>query len=78
MCNFWSFLAIKDGKILEEFGVNSHEDWITIFKNKHHLRDNNNPNFVRIEFTPPEPFSLAFSQWKFKVDQDLRPDWFVE
>lgn len=73
MCQDLSSIQIKDGSLLHHFGVSSHEDIIAIFGLKD---DKPIPDFVRLEYTPPTPFSLDFDQWNFKVDQDLLPDWF--
>jgi hypothetical protein len=72
MGNFFSAVMTKD-KIYSEFGVNSHKDIIAI----HGLREGvGRTNFVLIEMLPPSPMHLRFDEWRFKVDQDIVPDWF--
>ena len=72
MGNFFSAVMTKD-KICSEFGVNSHKDIIAI----HGLREGvGRTNFVLIEMLPPSPMHLRFDEWRFKVDQDIVPDWF--
>jgi hypothetical protein len=73
MCNHFSFIATKN-KIIAEYGVDSHEDLLQIAGIKDESR---NPDFVRCELIPSEPFTLDFDKWAFNVDQDYRPDWFV-
>jgi hypothetical protein len=46
---------------------------------EHGIPDNSTePKFVRVEFTPPETGVADLSNWNFRVDQDIRPDWFDE
>ena len=45
------------------------------------IKDNSkDPQFVRVEMNPIDGniFNLDLSNWKLKVDQDFRPDWFSE
>ena len=52
----------------------SHEDIIK----KYNLDDSTcNPNFVRVEITPPDNnYSIDISTWEYRVDQDFLPDWY--
>ena len=75
MCQFFSALVLKN-KILCDLDLDSHEE---ILK-KYNIKDDSlDPDFVRVELTPPNHnFKAPLSEWIFKVDQDLRPDWFEE
>jgi len=73
MCNFFSAIATKD-KLHVYYGVDAHEDIIELSG----LRDDKqSPDFVRLELLPNFPMTLDFEKWKFHVDQDILPDWFV-
>ena len=73
MCKFFSCLATQN-KLIAFYGVDNHTTLIEMAG----LKDNTkNPNFVRLEFYPDDPMTLNFTKWKFHVDQDFLPDWFV-
>lgn len=78
MCQFFSAIIVdKNRKALWDFEIDSHTELLEKFK----LRDDNiSPNFVRVEFTPldNDVFNHDFSKWRFKTDQDYRPDWYDE
>ena len=74
MCNFFSCI-ITEHDLLAAYGVDGHSDLLTLYGIND---DSAHPNFVKVEFTPPEPFTLDFEKWSYKLDQDSAPDWYNE
>jgi hypothetical protein len=76
MCQFFSCLVNKNGDVLWDRDLSSHEDLVELFG----LRDNNKfrPGFARVEFTPPTDHKLVANvkKWVLKVDESVKPDWF--
>lgn len=74
MCRIKSALILKDS-IFMPVDFNSHTGMI----NALHLCDESrNPNFIRAELYPEdEDVFTDISGWKFHVDQDYTPDWYV-
>ena len=76
MCNFWSCLLTKDGKVLWDKDIKSHEDLIERFGlEDKQLKDR---SFVRIEITPRgDILSKKRGDWSYKVDEPgTVPDWY--
>ena len=73
MKKLFNFIATKD-KLLAEVGVDSHQDLIEMFELREMI--NFELQFVRCRLSPLE--DLDIKNWRFKVDQDIRPDWFLE
>src|SRR3990167_2150259 len=81
MCNFFSGIIVEKGKkVLWHPDIDSHTGLLEHFKLKD---ETNNPSFVRVEFSPADNdlfnhylFNHDFSTWKFKTDQDFKPDWY--
>ena len=74
MCKFMSGIVLKN-KLIYDIDIDSHEDLLK----KANLNDGTiNPNFVRVELLPEDGdvFNHDLKNWKLKVDQDFRPDWF--
>ena len=73
MCREASFV-ISRNRIFWSRESDSHEDIIQEFGLVH--LDTDPPGFVRVELTPlNNDFRLPISEWKFRVDQDIVPDW---
>jgi len=73
MCQFFSAIITKDS-ILFDKNIDQHEELVRLAK----LDDATmNPDFVRVEITPidKDVFNHNPNNWKFKIDQDLIPDW---
>jgi len=77
MCEFWSALVCRDGKIVFDGNDSSHEAALKKTKWKDDkLADR---DFVRIEITPPAKLSDDLGEWKFKVDEEgTLPVWYVD
>ena len=76
MCNFFSAIITKDD-IIYDPQTDAHEDLIE----KAGLDDTTSkPDFVRVEMNPKDGdiFNHDMDNWKFKIDQDLLPDWWTE
>ena len=62
---FWSKTSESHEAIIEEFGLKEKD-----------VRGN--VTFVRIEIVPLDnDYALPFSKWKYELDQDLLPKWYV-
>src|SRR3990167_2588278 len=76
MCNWMSGIIVaKNKKVLWHPDIDSHTELLEHFKLKD---ETNSPNFVRVEFSPEDGDFLNhdFAKWKFKTDQDFKPDWY--
>ena len=74
MCQFASVLVLRNRVV---WGMeDSHEKLIK----SEGLRDNSrSPEFVRAEISPPKGNPRApIAEWKYRTDQDYRPDWYSE
>jgi len=75
MCKFYSAVVTKNGDLLHNQNLMSHEDIIDLFN----LNDSNSncDNFVRVEFST-EDFedSVNIEKYKLIVDEKSIPDWF--
>ena len=76
MCNFFSAVATKD-KLHAYYGIDGHEDIITISNLEHLDKKSYDIQLVRLELLPDSPMTLDFTKWKFKVDQQVVPNWFI-
>ena len=73
MCRFASIVLTKDSEHWLE-GIDSHEQIIT--QAGLHADGARGPNVLRVEITPPDDNPRApLADWKYLVDQDLRPEW---
>ena len=73
MCHYKSALVMKDKVFMPNY--NSHS---TMLEKLGITDDKCNPNFVRVEVTPPDGSIFSdISNWNYRVDQDFRPDWYV-
>jgi len=73
MCRFASIVLTKDSEHWLE-GIDSHEQIIT--QAGLHADGARGPNVLRVEITPPEGNPRApLADWRYLVDQDLRPEW---
>ena len=76
MCKLKSAIILKDRVFIPDY--DSHTDMLSELGIKD-TRANAERLFVRAELSPEnnDIFSPV-DTWKFKVDQDIRPEWFVE
>ena len=75
MCKFYSAIVMKNGDLLHNENLMSHEDIIRLFN----INDSqvNCDKFVRVEFTPDLESDLPdIEKYKLKVDEDSAPKWF--
>ena len=75
MCNFWSCVLTREGKVLWDKDKTSHEDIIK----KHRLKDDRleDRDFVRLEISPKDIRSKRKSDWVYKVDEEgTLPKWY--
>ena len=73
MCKFYSAIVLKNGDLLHDVHLTSHEDIIDLYG----LNDNTTENFVRVEFAPDESSDLPnIEKYKLNVDERVVPEWF--
>jgi hypothetical protein len=75
MCKFYSAIVMRNGDLLHNENLQSHEDIIRLFN----INDTqiNCDNFVRVEFTPLKESDYPdIEKYLLKVDEDSTPDWF--
>jgi hypothetical protein len=74
MCKFYSAIVMKNGDVLHDEHVLSHEDLIALFN----INDSqtNCDKFVRVEFTPPDEDYADIEKYKLNVDEENTPKWF--
>jgi hypothetical protein len=75
MCRFYSAIVLKNGDILHNENLSSHEDIIDLFG----INDSqiNCDKFIRVEFTPDEDKDYPdIEKYRLKVDESSTPKWF--
>jgi hypothetical protein len=73
MCNVKSGIILKDRVFVPAY--DSHEKMLKELGIKD---DRRTPNFIRVELSPIDgDMFTAVEDWKYRVDQDFRPDWYV-
>ena len=74
MCYFVSYI-VTESRVYHYPGADSHEEIIKLAG----LRDGiGGGNFVRCEIKPDWTDWADVSKWRFRTDQDVRPDWYSE
>ena len=75
MCQLKSGILLKDRVFIPDY--DSHEDMLKELKIED-TEDNARRLFVRVELVPPDDNVFTpVSEWKYRVDQDILPDWYV-
>ena len=78
MCNFKSGIILKNRVVLAPDGNESHFDLLESLGIEDST-DNAYRVFVRAELTPENyNKALPVEEWRYKVDQDMVPDWYEE
>ena len=74
MCKFASFVLTKDREFYCENG-DSHSDIIS--QNGLNEWGSHGPNVVKVEILPTDKIKKwpSLKAWKFRVDQDILPEW---
>jgi hypothetical protein len=75
MCKFYSAIVLKNGDLLHNENLTSHEDIIRLFN----INDNqiNCENHVKVEFAPDDITDSAdIEKYKLTVDEESTPEWF--
>ena len=76
MCQMKSGIILKDRVFIPDY--NSHTDMLAELGISD-TRQNAERLFIRAELLPPDGDVFApVEEWKFHVDQDILPDWYVE
>ena len=77
MCNPASFVVTKD-QVFWSKKSDSHEDIISEFELKE-MNVRHEPTFVRVEISPENgDLRLPIDEWIYKLDQDVRPNWYEQ
>ena len=75
MCKFYSAIVMRNGDLLHNENLLSHEDLISLFN----INDSqvNCDKLVRVEFTPENDSDYPdIEKYNLKVDEDSIPNWF--
>lgn len=79
MCQAFSGLITKSGKVYWKLGVDSHEQQLEMFaKEDPELRDNKKPpknTFARFEILPKNGSYFSPDKWVFELDERIEPSW---
>jgi hypothetical protein len=76
MCNFFSGILTREGKVLADGNTSSHEEIIKANKlDDKLLVDDPKRNWVRFELTPKQFYNQDIDSWTFKVDESSTPNW---
>ena len=77
MCNFWSCIVLKDKTVISEIGIDNHHELVEMFNLEDSSDIRSQLKFAKVEIVPPEndPFK-PISEWKFEVDERVKPEWF--
>ena len=78
MCKAFSGVIDKNGEVYWKLGMDSHEDIIAHFKLKDNDGDKRTVKIARFEIAPVNGDYLNPDEWRFRVDEIVRPDWFDE
>ena len=74
MCKFYSAIVMRNGDILHNENLMSHEDLIRLFN----INDSqvNCDKLVRVEFAPDNDCDYPdIEKYKLNIDESLTPDW---
>ena len=73
MCQPASFVVTKD-RVFWSLRTDSHSEIIAEYELHEH--GSHGPKIVKVEITPPDgDFTRPLTEWVYKVDQDILPDW---
>jgi len=77
MCNFFSCIVLKDGQVIWDAGIDSHEELIKIAKVEDKTSDPAKLTFARVEIIPPnnDVFEDDVKKWTLRIDQSITPGW---
>jgi hypothetical protein len=83
MCNAFSGLITKSGKVYWKAGIDSHDQLQSMFKKQDsELIDDKLPphnTFARFELVPEDGNYLNIEQeWTFNIDEQVKPKWFTK
>ena len=83
MCEAFSALVTKSGKVYWKAGLDNHDDLVELFEKKDkELKDDKEPpknTFARIEIVPRDGNYLNLKQeWDYKIDEQVRPDFLTK
>jgi hypothetical protein len=75
MCKAFSGVIDKNGEVYWKMGMDSHEDIISHFKIKDDSGDKRTVKIARFEIAPANGDYLNPDEWRFKLDEEVRPGW---
>ena len=67
MCEFLSAIGLKNGDVICDPSIDSHEDLVML----HGLKETKLRNWVRIEFTPEDGKYHLIEKYNLKIDDDI-------
>ena len=77
MCNAFSCLIHRDGKVYWKAGIDSHSNLVEHFRLKDDKKELD-ADFVKVELTPDEGYLHPEGRWTPKIDQGQTPHWWKD
>uniref|UniRef100_A0A6M3LN66 Uncharacterized protein n=1 Tax=viral metagenome TaxID=1070528 RepID=A0A6M3LN66_9ZZZZ len=82
MCQTFSCVVTRNGKVFWEAGVDSHDDLIHKFKVRDDTVDMEEISHAKIEIIPNNrnkyPYLYPDGKWKLQIDEQVTPSWFMQ
>ena len=80
MCQAFSCIVAKTGKVYWEVGMDSHDELIEKFKLRHRddTTDPQEMRICRVEITPDKGYLYPEKHWTLKIDESIKPIWWHE
>jgi len=78
MCNAFSAIITKDGRVIWQAGKDSHDELLEMAKIKDDTTDGDIIKFAKIEITPDKGYLFPEDKWTLKVDENTTPRWLTK
>jgi len=78
MCQAFSAIVMKNGDVKWKLGLDSHSEILKHFGIPDNEDDPKYLKFARVEITPENRDYLNPDNWKFQLDEDIKPKWFTK
>ena len=77
MCNFFSCIVLKDGQVVWDTNIDSHDELLVMANIKDDTANPAELLFARVEIVPPDGdvFEKDMKKWMLKIDQSITPKW---
>jgi hypothetical protein len=75
MCEFFSCIVKRDGEVIWDASINSHDELIEKAGLKDETAEPDKLEFARVEITCDDIFEKDLKKWKLKIDEAIEPTW---